>query len=90
MLDSMNDSWYNRVAIMNYSWFGGEQMKIDSIKIKLLMAEQEINQADLAERCEVSRQSVSCLLRCGSCTTKTAGKIAKALGVPVREIIKED
>lgn len=65
-------------------------MKIDSIKIKLLMAEQEINQTNLAERCEISRQSISCLLRCGSCNPKTAGKLAKALGVPVREIIKED
>ena len=65
-------------------------MKIDAIKIKLLMAEQEINQAILAERIGSSRQGVNDALRRGTCSTIKLGKIAKALGVPVREIIKED
>ena len=33
-------------------------MRIDSIKIKLLMAEREINQSKLAERCGIARQSM--------------------------------
>lgn len=33
-------------------------MKIDSIKIKLLMAEQDLRQVDLAERCGISRQNI--------------------------------
>ena len=65
-------------------------MKIDGIKIKLMMAEREMSQSDLADLCGISRQSVSYALRCGSCSVVTAGKISKALGVPVREIIKED
>lgn len=65
-------------------------MKIDSIKIKLLMAEQEINQTVLSERCGIARQNVSTLLARGTCSVVSAGKIAKALGIPVREIIKED
>lgn len=65
-------------------------MRIDSIKIKLLMVEQEIRQADLADRCGFARQNLSAKLTRGTCTIETAGKIAKALGVPVREIIKED
>lgn len=65
-------------------------MKIDSIKIKLIMAEQEINQTDLAARCGISRQNVSITLSRGTCSPVKAGKLAKALGVPVREIIKED
>lgn len=64
-------------------------MKIDSVKIKLLMAEQEMNQTVLAERCGSSRQNVSILLARGTCSTVKVGKIAKALGVSVAEIAKE-
>lgn len=65
-------------------------MKIDSFAIKLLMAEQEINQTELAEKCGIARQNLNILLGRGTCSPKTAGKLAKALGVPVREIVKED
>ena len=65
-------------------------MRIDSIKIRLLMVEQEIKQADLAERCGYARQNLSAKLARGTCSAASASKIAEALGVPVREIIKED
>ena len=65
-------------------------MRIDSIKIKLLMAEQEINQSALAERCGIARQNISAMLARGTCSIVKVGKIAKALGVDAREIIKED
>lgn len=65
-------------------------MRIDSIKIKLLMAEQEINQSVLAERCGIARQNISAMLGRGTCSIAKVGKIAKALGVDAREIIKED
>ena len=65
-------------------------MRIDSIKIKLLMAEQEINQSGLAERCGISRQNISAMLARGTCSIAKVGKLAKALGVSVAEIVKED
>lgn len=65
-------------------------MRIDSIKIKLLMAEQEINQSVLAERCGIARQNISAMLARGTCSIAKVGKIAKALGVDAREIIKEE
>ena len=65
-------------------------MKIDSIKIKLLMAEQGINQSVLAERCEISRQNISTMLARGTCSIAKVGKLAKALGVDAREIVKEE
>lgn len=65
-------------------------MKIDSIKIKLLMAEQGINQSILAERCGITRQNISAMLARGTCSPAKAVKMAKALGVDAREIIKED
>lgn len=65
-------------------------MRIDSIKIKLLMAEQELTQAALAKKCGIARQNISAVLARGTCSIAKVGKIAKALGVDVREIIKED
>ena len=65
-------------------------MRIDSIKIKLILAEQEMTRTELAERCGISRQNVSTILTRGTCEPKTAGKLAKGLGIPVAEIAKED
>lgn len=65
-------------------------MKLDVKNINFLMAEQEISQAELAERCGVMRQNIHAILNRGTCLPKTAGKLAKALGVNVREIVKEE
>lgn len=65
-------------------------MKLDKYKIQVILAAQEMNQTDLAVKIGVSRQQVNELLARGTCTLKTLGRIAKALGVPVAEIVKED
>jgi len=65
-------------------------MKLDVPKIKLILAEREMNQSDLAKKCGVNRQQINNILSRGSCTLKTMGKIAKALVVPVQEIVKEE
>ena len=65
-------------------------MRIDSIRIKLLMAERGINQNGLAEKCDISRQNISLTLSRGTCHPTKATKLANALGVSVREIIKEE
>lgn len=65
-------------------------MRLDSIKIKLLLAEMEITQSELAKRCGISRQNISTMLLRGTCYAANAGRLAKALGVSVREIIKEE
>ena len=65
-------------------------MRIDSIKIKILMADLEMNQTMLAEKCGIARQNLSAMLTRGTCSIVKVGKIAKALGVDVQEIIKED
>lgn len=64
-------------------------MKLDSVKIKILLAEIGITQTELARICGVARQNISTILMRGTCSCATAGKLAKALGVPVREIVKE-
>ena len=65
-------------------------MRINSIKIKLFMAEKEMSQTILAEKVGVSRQNISLMLCRGTCSVVNAGKLAKALGVDVREIVKEE
>lgn len=65
-------------------------MKLNVQKIKLILAEQELNQSDLAKKCGIKKQQINNVLLRGSCTLKTMGKIAKALGVPVQEIVKEE
>lgn len=65
-------------------------MKLNAWKIKLLLAEKEMNQADLANKCGVNRQQINEILSRESCTLKTLGRIAKALGIPVAEIVKDD
>lgn len=65
-------------------------MKIDIIKIKLRMAELEMNQAMLADKCGIARQNISATLGRGTCSIVKVGKIAKALGVDAAEIVKEN
>ena len=69
---------------------GGDMMKLDVLKVKLILARKELNQTDLAKKCGMRRQALNEIFERGSCTLKTLGKIAKALEVDVTEIIKED
>lgn len=65
-------------------------MELNTTKIKLLLAEQEMNQVDLATKCGITRQQISDVLSRKTCSLKTLGKIAKAIGVTVSEIVKEE
>lgn len=70
---------------------GGEYMNISTRKIAHLMGVKLMNQGQLAQASGVSRATINNTLLKGSCSTQTAGKIAKALGVdPVEIIEKED
>lgn len=65
-------------------------MHLNRSKINLLMAENEISVLDLASRCGVTSQRISCILNSVSVTPKTAGRISKALGVNVTEILADE
>lgn len=60
------------------------------MKIKLRLAELGMNQTVLARECGIPRQNVSAMLKRGTCSIINAGRLAKALDVDIREIIKED
>ena len=63
-------------------------MNLNSSNIKLLMAEQELNIGLLAERMNMSRQWVSSNLQRGYSNTKFINKLAEALEVEIKDIVK--
>ena len=65
-------------------------MKINTIKIETILAEQGITKAALAEKCGMARQNISTIVRRGTCEPKTAGKLAAGLGVTVTDIIEKE
>lgn len=64
-------------------------MRLDSYKVKLILADLGMTQAKLAEKCGIARQNISNVLAKGRCAPTTAGKIAAGLGVHVSEITEE-
>lgn len=65
-------------------------MKLDSKKIRLAMARACMNPQDLAIAADMPPQTINGALRERSIRPATLGRIARALGVDVTEIIKED
>lgn len=63
-------------------------MKINSVKIKMLMLERDLNIGELAKLMKSSRQWVGAILDRGHATLNMVNKIAKALEVEPKEIIK--
>lgn len=58
-------------------------------KLKALMFEHEMTRAEAAKVCGLCRPNMSTILTRGTCAEKTAGKLAKGLGVDVAEIVEE-
>lgn len=65
-------------------------MKLDVMKIALILAELGMTKTELSERSGVSRQQISTIMGRRTCAPKTAGKLAAGLGIPVAEITKEE
>lgn len=65
-------------------------MTINTQRIETILAERGLTKAAYAVNCGISRQNVSTIIRRGTCEPKTAGKLARGLGVSVAEIIKEE
>ena len=65
-------------------------MKLSKEKIELIMATKYLSKTDIAEKCGITRQRVSCILNSENVQPKTAGMIAKSLGVGVTEILSRE
>ncbi len=66
------------------------QLKIDIFKVQLLMAERCMNPYDLCEKAEMGYASYQRLMKTENCKIATLGKIAKALGVSVADILTDE
>jgi len=64
-------------------------MRLDRIKLLTEAARRNLDQKTIAERCGVSRTTISSIYRGASCSAKTATAIAKALGLSVEELIED-
>ena len=65
-------------------------MKINKTKLELALARKCWNQRDLRDRGEVSAQTILNVNNGKPVLPATAGKIARALGVDVTEIIEKE
>lgn len=65
-------------------------MKIDVVKMQILLGENGWNNKTLAQKSNVSRQTLSCINAGKTCSPAVACKLAQAFGVNVQEILKID
>ena len=61
-------------------------MVICASKIEILLAEKCMTKKALAEISGISRQNISTIMRREECTPRTAGRLARGLGVDVSDI----
>ncbi len=64
-------------------------MRLDNKKLLLLLAMKNMSIAEVVEKSGLSRGTVSAVKAGKSCTYITIGKLAKALDVPVQDLIEE-
>ena len=67
---------------------GGEDVRVDKIKVQLLMTKGPHTQQELAAKAGISRQTLSAVMNGRNCRPELLGKISKALGVEPKEIIE--
>lgn len=65
-------------------------MKADIKKLRICMANQCMNTEDLCETAKMPRPTVNNVVTGRSVRPGTIGRIAKALGVDVKEILSEE
>ncbi len=63
-------------------------MRLDKVKVLILMVKRNMCQKDLAQAAGISRGSLSIVVNGKRCRPQTAIKIAEALGVDVTEILE--
>ena len=65
-------------------------MKINTGRLFKILAERDMTRKSLAEASGISRQAVSTIMERGTCEPRTAGKLARGLGVQLEDIILEE
>lgn len=83
----LTSSEFSFIIVTENSFKGGLLMNVNSIRIEALLAEKGMTKADLSVKSGVSRQSLSTIIRRGTCEPRTVGKIAAGLGVHVDKLL---
>ncbi len=65
-------------------------MRADVLKVKVIMADNCIEVRDLQKKAEMPRPTLNNVMSGRSVRPATLGKVAKALGVNVREIMETE
>lgn len=65
-------------------------MRLNVTMLKKLMAKNMITQKTLAALTGMHPQNISKIIQRGTCSLKTGGRLANALGVEIEEIWKEE
>lgn len=65
-------------------------MRINTRRIIKILAERDMTKKGLAELCGISTQGIRTIMRRGTCEPRTAGKLARGLGVQLEDIILEE
>lgn len=63
-------------------------MNFDTLKVKKIMFDKKLNNKQLAEKMDVSRQWLGVVLKRGYATFDYVNKLSKALEVEIEEIVK--
>lgn len=63
-------------------------MRVDRYKLSLELMKRDITQKQLAEMCGVSRATISGIACGRSCNDKTGYKIARALGMELKDLVE--
>lgn len=69
---------------------GVNDLKINVSKMELLTVQQGLNFGKLAEKANLSRQTISTIRGRKTCAVLTATKLAAALGVDVLELLERE
>lgn len=64
-------------------------MRIDRVKLIAEMARQEVRVQELAEKSGVSRVTITSMRGGKSCTKNSVKHVARALGVPVENLLED-
>lgn len=77
------------ISVNNFLKKGDSTMKVNRKKLQLAMANACLNSEDLAVKAEMPRPTLNNAITGRSVRPATIDKIAKALGVPVEQIIED-
>ena len=65
-------------------------MRIDSSRVTCILAEKQMNRATLARDAGLAKSQLSIILKRGTATEVTVGKIAAGLGISPDQIIIQE